>query len=61
MQTTPSHGGEMTLQLSLGGFLADLRLDVLFGLHFLERGVLGLEPLQAFDHGRVHTAEFSSH
>lgn len=50
----------MALQLSLEGFLADLRLDALFGIHFLEPSVLGLELLEALDHGCVHASEFSS-
>ena len=50
----------MALQLSLEGFLTDLRLDAFLGVHFLKPCVLGFELLQMFDHGHVHAAKFSS-
>ena len=50
----------MVLQLSLEGFLTDLRLDAFFGVNFLKPSVFGFELLQTSDHGHVHAAKFSS-
>lgn len=50
----------MTLQLSLKGFIADLRFDAFFCMHFLELGVLCPEPLGALDRGRVRATKFGA-
>ena len=47
----------MALQLSHEGFLADLGLDALFGVHLLQPAVLILELLEPGHQRSIHAAE----
>ena len=50
----------MALELSLDDFLAQLRLDPLLGIDFIEPSVLSLKLLQTLHHLGVHPTKLGT-
>src|SRR5690606_19280248 len=58
--SAPSHGDETASPLFFDGFLENIGLQSLLGIHFLESPVLVFEFFQSGHHGGIHATEFGA-